>query len=272
MDAATVRSDLQRASGEVLVSVKRRDDKSVLDQLRQAGCLKARFPRDDNAGGLNVVTLNTSGGIAGGDDLRSSFSIGAAASATIAGQAAERSYRALPDSPASFVQTRIVVTKGGAAEWLPQEMILFDGCRVRRSLQVELAEDARFLGIESLVFGRTAMGEAVNHGSLRDVIELRRGGRLLLHDAVRLDGEVAMKLQRKGIADGARALATIVYVAPDPDVMLAPLRRLGIGTSVWDGMLIARILGATGAVLRTTVVDALQVLRGGRPLPRVWLC
>ena len=95
---------------------------------------------------------------------------------------------------------------------------------------------------------------------------------MLLHDAVRLDGEVAMKLQRKGIADGARALATIVYVAPDPDVMLAPLRRLGIGTSVWDGMLIARILGATGAVLRTTVVDALQVLRGGRPLPRVWLC
>ena len=272
MDATTVRSDLQRASGEVLVSVKRRDDKSVLDQLRQAGCLKARFPRDDNAGGLNVVTLNTSGGIAGGDDLRSSFTIGAAASATIAGQAAERFYRALPDSPASIVQTRIVVTTGGAAEWLPQEMILFDGCRVQRSLQVELADDARFLGIESLVFGRAAMGEAVNYGSLRDVIELRRGGRVLLHDAVRLDGEVAMKLQRKGIADGARALATIVYVAPDPDVMLAPLRRLGIGTSVWDGMLIARILGATGAVLRTTVVDALQVLRGGRPLPRVWLC
>jgi hypothetical protein len=57
MDVATVRSDLQRASGEVSVSAKRRDDKSVLDKLRQAGYLKVRFPRDDNAGGLNVVTL-----------------------------------------------------------------------------------------------------------------------------------------------------------------------------------------------------------------------
>jgi len=272
MDAATVRSDMQRAFGDVSVSVKRRDDKSVLDELRQAGCLKARFPRNDNAGWLNVVTLNTSGGIAGGDELRSLFTIGPAASATIAGQAAERFYRALPDTPASIVQTRIVVTTGGAAEWLPQEMILFDGCRVQRSLRVELAEDARFLGIESLVFGRAAMGEVVNRGSLRDVIELCRGGRLLLHDAVRLHGEVAAKLRRKAVADGARALATIIYVAPDPEVMLEPLRRLGIGASVWDGMLIARMLGATGAVLRGTVVDALQVLRGGRPLPRVWLC
>jgi urease accessory protein len=272
MEVATVRSDLQRASGEVLVSVKRRDDKSVLDKLRQAGCLKARFPRDDDGGGLNVVTLNTSGGIAGGDDLRSSFTIGAAAFATIAGQAAERIYRALHDSSASIVQTRIEVATGGAAEWLPQEMILFDGCRVRRSLQVELAEDARFLGIESLVFGRAAMGEVVNQGSLRDVIELRRGGRLLLHDAVRLDGTIAAKLQRKAIADGAGALATMLYVAPDAEAMLEPLGRRDIAASAWDGMLIARILGATGAVLRTTVVNALRVLRGGRPLPRVWLC
>jgi len=244
----------------------------VLDNLRQVGCLKVRFPRNDSAGWLNAVTLNTSGGIAGGDELRSSFTIRPAASATIAGQAAERFYRALPDSSASIVQTRIEVATGGAAEWLPQEMILFDGCRVRRRLQVELAEDAQFLGIESLVFGRAAMGEVVNHASLRDVIELRREGRLLLHDAVRLDGAVATKLQRKAIADDARALATMLYVAPDAEAMLEPLRRRDIGASAWDGMLIARMLGATGTVLRANVVDALQVLRGGRPLPRVWLC
>jgi urease accessory protein len=89
---------------------------------------------------------------------------------------------------------------------------------------------------------------------------------------VRLDGEVAEKLRRKAIAGAARALATIVYVAPDADVMLAPLRRLNMAASAWDGVLIGRMLGTHGAALRAAVVDALQVLRGGRPLPRVWLC
>ena len=161
---------------------------------------------------------------------------------------------------------------GGAAEWLPQETILFDRCAVRRSLHIDLADDAWFLGVESLVFGRGAMGEVVETASLRDVYEVRRGGRLLLHDAIRLEGEVSATLRRPAIADGARAVATLVYVGCDAESMLDPLRELGIGASAWDGMLIARMLAADGATLRVAVIDALQVLRGGRPLPRVWQC
>ena len=60
---------LQRASGELAVSLKQRGTHSVIDGLRQVGCLKARFPRPDDAAWLHVVTLNTSGGVAGGDVL-----------------------------------------------------------------------------------------------------------------------------------------------------------------------------------------------------------
>jgi urease accessory protein len=42
--------------------------------------------------------------------------------------------------------------------------------------------------------------------------------------------------------------------------------------SAWNGMLIARILAASGAALRAAVVAVLRVLRGERPLPRVWMC
>ena len=202
------------------------------------------------------------------------FAVGAEARATIASQAAERFYRALPGSAASSVRTRIAVAEGGAAEWLPQETILFDRCAVRRHLRVELAEDAWFLGVESLVFGRAAMGEVVERASLRDLIEVRRGGRLLLHDAIRLEGEVAATLQRSAIADGARAVATIVHVAPDAEAMLDAVRAASpqCGASAWDGMLIARMLAADGASLRAAVIAVLAVLREGRPLPRVWLC
>lgn len=263
---------LQRAVGELRVGVRVRDGRTVLDGLRQAGCLKARFPRSDDW--LNVVTLNTSGGIAGGDALDSAFVAGAGSRATIAGQAAERFYRALPGSAASRVRTRIVVDQGAAVEWLPQETILFDRCAVDRRLSVELAEDAWFLGVESLVFGRAAMGELVERGWLRDCVELRRGGRLLWHDAIRMDGAVAATLRRSAVADGAGAVTTLLHVAPSAEGMLEAVRAALplCGVSAWDGMLVARVLAADGAALRALVITALEVLRGGRPLPRVWLC
>jgi urease accessory protein len=123
---------LQRAVGELAVSVRRRDDASVLEGLRQAGCLKARFPRALVSGWIDVVTLNTSGGIAGGDRLDSAFDVRSGARASIAAQAAERFYRALPGSEPSRVRTRIAVEAGAAAEWLPQETILFDRCALDR--------------------------------------------------------------------------------------------------------------------------------------------
>jgi hypothetical protein len=36
--------------------------------------------------------------------------------------------------------------------------------------------------------------------------------------------------------------------------------------------LLSRIVAADGAALRTAVVAGLALLRGGRPLPRVWMC
>lgn len=266
---------LQRAVGELAVSVRRRDTATVLDGLRQAGCLKARFPRALVPEWIDIVTLNTSGGIAGGDQLDSRFDVRAGSRASIAAQAAERFYRALPGSAPSRVRTRIDVAAGAAAEWLPQETILFDRCALDRRLELELADDAWFLGAESLIFGRAAMGEVVGQARLRDRIQVRRGGRLLWHDAVRLEGEVGMILQRKAIANGARAVATLVHVAPGAEMALDALRATlpaEAGASAWNGMLIARILADTGAALRASVIAALCVLRGERPLPRVWMC
>ena len=278
---------LQRAVGELRVSLRVRDGHTVLDGLRQAGCLKARFPRPQVPGWSDVLTLNTSGGIAGGDVLASSFQVQPGAKATIASQAAERFYRVSHGSLPASVRTHIEVKAGAAAEWLPQETILFDRCALNRRLQVELAADAWFLGVESLVFGRSAMGESVAYASVHDLIEVRRAGRLLLHDAIRIDGAVAATLRRSTIADGACAVATLVHVAPGAEDMLETVRAaltpfctplpqdergVQCGASAWDGMLVARILAADSALLRSAVSDALQALRSPRPLPRVWHC
>jgi urease accessory protein len=271
---------LQRASGELRVVVKSLGSETVLDELRQVGCLKARFPRRIVSGWMDIVTLNTSGGIAGGDRLDLAMEARAGAQATIAAQAAERFYRARPGDSPSYVRTRLAVATGAALEWLPQETILYDRCSIDRRLEIDIEADARFLGVETLVFGRVAMGERLQSGRLRDLIRVRRSGELLLHDAIRLDGDFDALMQRSAIGKGARVLATIVCVASDVDERLNPVRQaleyaeplIEAAASAWNGMLIARILGPDSASVRQTVIDALAVLRGPRPLPRAWLC
>ena len=131
----------------------------------------------------------------------------------------------MPGSAPSVVRTSLEIASDAAAEWLPQETILFDRCSLERRLVVDMAAGAWFLGVEMLVFGRAAMGERVVSARLRDLIQVRRGGSLLLHDAIRLDGEVDRVMQRTAIAGGARAVATLVHVAPDADHAHAQTRR-----------------------------------------------
>lgn len=265
----------QRSFGTLRLAFKRRGEVTALDALRQEGCLKARFPRPEPGTWTGAVTLNSSGGVAGGDALSTAIQAGSDTRATVASQAAERFYRALPGTEARVV-TSLTVGPGAALEWLPQETILFDACAVHRTLRVDLAATSWFLGVESLVFGRTAMGEAVQSAAINDLIEVSRAGKRLLHDRVRLRGPVADLLGRPAIGAGASGVATLILVAQDAEARLDSVRQAlaacDAGASAWNGMLIARIVASNGACLRAAVEAGLGVLRDGRPLPRVWLC
>ena len=279
-DAASL-SDVsahQRAVGELRVALRRRGAATVIENLRQVGCLKARFPRGDDAAWLDVAMINLSGGVAGGDRLDVGFDVRAGAQVSFAAQAAERFYRALPGTAPARLRTTMTIAAGGAAEWLPQESILFDRCKLDRMLDVSMAGDARFLGLEMLVFGRAAMGEHVTCADITDAIHVRRDGKLILWDAIRMQGDVARILTRPAVARGARAVATLVMVAPDVDVWVEPLRAVlarapaETGASSWDGLLVVRALAESGAALRATMIAALRLLRAERALPRVWMC
>ena len=222
--------------------------------------------------------LNISGGLAAGDILSSLIEAQRQTSITLTSQAAERLYRALPGSACASVRNRVLAASGAQVEWLPQETILFNGCALDRELHVEMAEDATLLCVEALVFGRAAMGERVERASVRDVIRLERGGSLVLHDAIRLHGDASRILDRPATGAGARAVATIVYAAPDAEARLDSLRAAlesapaEGGASSWNAVLVARIAAKDGATLRMAVMAGLSTLREGRPLPRAWMC
>lgn len=266
----------QRAKGRLDLAFRRdaAEGRTRIERFYQEGCLKARLPRPASRM-CDVITVNISGGIAGGDHLHTEIELGDGAGCCLTSQAAERVYRAL-DGSAAKVSSRLSLGAGARLDYLPQETILFDGFALARELDIEMAEDARFLGVESIVFGRQAMGETVRSGKLRDRITLRRGKTLVLHDVNRLEGEIAARLARKAVAAGNIAMASLIYAGPDTEILLPCMRgameaqNCEAGASAFDGIIFGRILAPSAADLRRCVVAVLNACRDGRALPRSW--
>lgn len=268
---------LPRSRGTLRLSFKRHGEKTVFDELYQQGCLRARMPRCHDGRFSEAVVMNTSGGLTGGDRIAVAAEWAPAAAASVCSQAAEKIYRAL--CGAAEISNVLHIGALANAEWLPQETILFNGAALKRSLDVHLHETSSFLGIESIVFGRTAMREEVVSGHIRDAWRIFRGGRLVYADVFRLGGAISEQLNRAAIAAGARAFATIIYTAHNlAQHVLDGLREVlahargRAAASLWNGILAARFIAPEGEALRQDITQALRVLRNGRALPRVWQC
>lgn len=259
-----------RTCGAITLSAKRRDGRSVIDGLRQAGAYKALFPRSDDM--LQAILVNTSGGVTGGDRLDLQARVGPAAALSLTTQAAERAYRAR-GGDTGRVTSRITVGQAGCLHWLPQELILYDGCALDRRLEIDLGPDARLLMVEPVVFGRLAMEETLRAGRFHDRIAVTRDGAPLYRDALRLEGDIAAALDRPACAAGARAMASLVFVDPRAEPFLPKLRALlpdtGGASLLAPDMLVLRLLAPDSHVLRRSLLPVLDLLSDGT-LPVSW--
>jgi urease accessory protein len=270
MPVRAITAEPQRASGRLALAFAHDGTQTRIQKFYQEGCLKARLPRPQNPDILEAVNINIGGGIAGGDSLSTNITLGPKARAAVSSQAAERIYRAL-NAPA-HIATRITLAPGAKLAHLPQETILFNGFALNRTLEIDLAPTATYLGVESLIFGRQAMGETIHTGALNDKILLRRDGKTILQDMTRLDGDIAAHLAREAVASGAMAAASLIYAAPDAEARLPDLRAAlaghHAGASAFEGIIFARILAPSAISLRKCLVAALHSC--GCVLPRVW--
>ncbi|MBV8564422.1 MAG: urease accessory protein UreD [Methylobacteriaceae bacterium] len=281
-----------RAVGEVRACFAALSGRTLPERTYEHGGLRLRFPKV--AAGCEAVLINTGGGMAGGDRAVLHFAAGAGADVTVTTQSAEKIYRT--QGSASIVEVGLSVASAARLEWLPQETILFNEGQLVRRLDADMAADAALTLVESVTFGRSAMGEMQPRGVFRDSWRIRRGGELVFAEEARLEGNIATTLDRRACGAGARALATFLYIAPDAerhvegvravldglrprgDVMcsIEPARdgtaiEAGItcGASAWNGILVARFGSASPQRLRAALVGLLEALRGRR-VPRVW--
>ena len=262
-----------RAMGRIALSVAAASGQSRRGRVHEAGSLRVRFPNTVDAAQLEAVMVNTAGGMAGGDHFDIEVDVGAGARLCLTSAAAEKVYRSL--APDTQVTVKLSAASGATLAWLPQETILFDRARLRRSIDLDLAQGASVLLAEGIVFGRSAMGEAVDCGHLFDRWRVRVGGELVFAETTRLDGKIAERLTKTAIANKGAAVASVLKV-PGDEAAAAAIRAMqesfigDVGVSAWNGLALARLVAPDGATLRHDLIAVLTTWGAGTP-PRLWL-
>ena len=264
-----------RARGEIRASFTAIGERTRLGRLHEHDGLRLRFPR--TARGCEAVLVNTAGGVIGGDHAKLSFDCGPHTDVTLTTQAAEKIYRAQSrlDDDRACIEVTLKVGEAARAEWLPQETILFDQANLRRKLEVDMAASASVTLLESIVFGRMAMGEHSLTGSLHDRWRVRREDRLIFAEDLRLANNITDVLDRPACGAGARAAATLLHVSPDAPQRLDAIRDVlesagcESGASALNGFVVVRLLSASPEKVRSAILLLLNLLRD-RDAPRVW--
>jgi len=274
-DEAPGRGPPLKVKGEIRARFRAGPKVSNVFDVFESGGFRLKFPRGGRA--REAVLLNAGGGLAGGDRLLLDLAVEDGADVVFTSQAAERVYRA--EGEGCRIETRLDVSENGRLYWLPQETLLFDGASLERRLDVRLASGAELALLESVVFGRLASGESAIRAALVERWRVRRAGRLIFADETRItDG--ARTLDRVAVGAGARALATMLICAPEPEALVARLRgafapsapeREGFeaGVSLVEGLVVARALSPDPGRLRLKLIDAIVAATGHKP-PRVW--
>jgi urease accessory protein len=261
-----------RAIGRIALSVRAAAGRSRRLRVHEQGALRVRFPNGPTSNTLDAVILNTAGGMTGGDRFAIDIDVGPGARLMVTTAAAEKIYRSL--GPDTGIDVTLGVGPGAALAWLPQETILFDRLRLRRSIAVELARDADLTLAEAIVFGRSAMGETVQRGNIFDRWRVRVGETLVFAESLRLDGAIAAKLAQRAVTGGSVAIASVLKYPAD-EGKVAAVRALAqtfageVGVSAWNGVMLARLVAPDGAALHRDLIGVLTAL--GAPLPRLWL-
>ena len=264
-----------RVCGGVRICAEVIDGASTVTRLHESDGYRARLVRRSDP--PEIIVVNTGGGLASGDKVCQHAEVGDRAALTMTTQAAERCYRS-DDGTTAQVDVKVSIAENATLNWLPQETILFDRSQLARSIDADLAPTARLLMVETVVFGRRAMSEHLTGGLFTDRWRIRRDGRLIFAENVRLDDTAYAAMARAprlAMAQGAHAVVTLLLAASDAEDMLPRVRGALAGSpfecaaSAWDEKLVMRGLATKPEDIRHLMQSLIPAL-GGPPLPRTW--
>lgn len=262
---------------ELQLGFARRGARTVLASRHQEGPLLVQrpfYPESNVA--CHTYLLHPPAGIVGGDELRVALNLDEGAHALVTTPAATRWH--FSRGREARVTQSATLREGATLEWLPQETLLFDGTHARLATRINLSPGARFCGWEILGFGRPTCGEAFTSGRVDFRFELLRGGRPLLLERMRLEGQGDLGVP--GLR-GFNACATLIATGATPKAVaevrdvLATASDLVCGATCLGDVLVLRGLAVCCEPLLRTLAAVWTTLRPSvlgvtAEPPRIW--
>ncbi|RMO21172.1 Urease accessory protein UreD [Pseudomonas cichorii] len=223
------------------------------------------------------IIVHPPGGIAGGDRLDISATVGEQAWAQLTSPGAAKWYRAA--SPA-YQQLELRVEPGATLEWLPQETIVFSKAQAELATRIDLQNDARLCYWDVVALGRPASGERFEQGHFQSHLDIRRDGQLLWHERQRIVGGDGLLDSPIGL-NGRTVFATLLITGEIDSEMLEACRSLSLPNPVsgdltqLPGLVVARCLADEALHARAWLIELWKLLRPallGREAvtPRIW--
>lgn len=151
------------------------------------------------------------GGLVAGDRITVDVAVDAGATAVIGTQASTKVYRCETGVPAEQIVTARIAN-GGTLALIPDPVTCFTAARYLQRQEFDVHEGASLLLIDSLTSGRAARGERWAFTSYESRNHIRRAGRPLLIDALRLDQAAGRPLPDR--LGRFQTVSTVVVIGP----------------------------------------------------------
>lgn len=242
---------------------------------------KALYPEGETI--CHAIIVHPPGGVVGGDQIHIAATAGPGTSILLTTPGAAKWYRA--NGHVSRQNVALNVAAGATLEWLPQETIFFNDAAVTLVHEVSLEDDAAYLGIEILCFGRTAAGESFDAGRIVQRSTIRRGGRLVWFEQGDITAGSRMSTSVLGLGNNT-VCATMVAAGAGLNTALVDAIRTvfaqrsdpdagSYGVTLLKGVLVVRYLGHASAHARALMIAAWQLVRPALTghdaiVPRIW--
>lgn len=221
------------------------------------------------------IIVHPPGGIAGGDRLDISASVGPDAWAQLTSPGAAKWYRA---AGSAYQQLDLKVGPGATLEWLPQETIVFSAAQAELTTRIELQGDAKLFYWDVVALGRPASGERFERGHFQSHLDIRRDGQLLWHERQRIIGGDGLLDSPIGL-NGKTVFGTLLVTGDVGSELLEACRSLPSAVhgdlTQLPGLLVARCLADEALHARGWMIELWKLLRPallGREAvaPRIW--
>lgn len=139
------------------LAFERRGDATILRRCRYTLPLQVLSPLTLEDGSCYLLLLNPTGGVLGGDRLRTEIALEESARVCLSTPSATRVYRT--NSAPAEIDTILRVGRNATLEYFPDHLIPHAGSSLRQTLRVEMDQGSRGIFFDGFASGRVALNE-----------------------------------------------------------------------------------------------------------------